>query len=63
MRFKEFKVELQEKEAFVDGELIPIPSVNMARKQFNKDITSKNPNPRKYINLSLIHISEPTRPY
>ena len=50
MRFKEFKVELQEKEAFVDGELIPIPSVNMARKQFNKDITSKNPNPRKYIN-------------
>ena len=50
MRFKEFKIELQEKEAFVDGELIPIPSVNMARKQFNKDITSKNPNPRKYIN-------------
>ena len=50
MRFKEFKIELQEKEAFVDGEEITIPSVNMAKGQFNKDITSKNPNPRKYIN-------------
>ena len=59
MRYKEFKVELREEDAFIDGEEITIPSVNMARKQFDKKITSKAPNPRKYINAIAKSIRKP----
>ena len=50
MRFREFKVELVEaEEVEIDGELITLPSSRMTAKEWNKPVTQKNPDPRKYV--------------